>query len=199
MRTLRTSRQHSKVDSPPTSVTKRRGREYGLIAEFAGPEPLVEATRRTYGEGYRKFDAYTPFPVHGLAEAMGRRGIRIPLIVLAGAIVGAVGGFALQTYGAVVDYPLNVGGRPLYSWPAFIPITFELMVLSAAFAAVFGMLALNGLPQPHHPVFNAPNFELASRSHFFLCIEAADPKYSYTETRRFLESLGAQSVAEVPR
>jgi hypothetical protein len=193
MRTLRTNQQIRDMPRP-----RRIGGEYGLIAEFAGPEPLFEATRRTYEAGYRRMDAYSPFPVHGLAEAMGRRGIRIPLIVLAGGIVGGVGGFLLQTYGAVFDYPLNIGGRPTFSWPSFIPITFELTVLGAVFAAVFGLLALNGLPQPHHPVFNAPNFELASRSHFFLCIEAADPKYDTVETRRFLESLEPQSVAEVP-
>ncbi|MDQ2998734.1 MAG: DUF3341 domain-containing protein [Chloroflexota bacterium] len=169
-----------------------------MIAEFTGPDPLVEATTRAFAAGYRRLDAYTPFPVHGLAEAMGRRGIRIPLIVLAGGIIGGLSGFLLQTYGAVYDYPINVGGRPLYSWPSFIPITFELMILGAVIAAVFGMLALNGLPQPHHPIFNAPNFELATRSHFFLCIEAADPRYDNAGTRKFLESLAPKSVSEVP-
>src|ERR671921_1031252 len=150
MRTLRTTQQTA--DLPGRSA--RRHGEYGMIAEFNGPEPLVEATKRSYAVGYRKLDAYTPFPVHGLAEAMGRRGIRIPLIVLAGGILGGLGGFLLQTYGAVFDYPINVGGRPLYSWPAFIPITFELMILGAVFAAVFGHLALNGLPPPPPPIFN---------------------------------------------
>jgi hypothetical protein len=174
-------------------------RAYGMIAEFDGPDALVEATRRTYQAGYRRMDAYTPFPVHGLAEAMGRRGIRLPLVVLAGGLIGAIGGFLLQAYSNVFDYPMNIGGRPLFSWPAYIPITFELMVLAAVFAAVFGMLALNGLPQPHHPVFNAPNFELASRTHFFLCVEAADPKYDSAGTRRFLEGLGPTSVAEIEK
>lgn len=194
MRTLRTTRLTS---DQPSRGARRKG-EYGLIAEFAGPEPLVAATKAAFEAGYRRLDAYTPFPVHGLAEAMGRRGIRIPLIVLAGGILGGLGGFLLQTYGAAFDYPLNVGGRPPFSWPSFIPITFELTILGAVFAAVFGMLALNGLPQPHHPIFNAPNFEMASRSHFFLCIEAADARYDNTETRKFLESLGPTSVSEVP-
>jgi hypothetical protein len=194
---MRTLRKTSLTADVPTRGARRKG-EYGLIAEFAGPEPLVEATKRAYAAGYRRLDAYTPFPVHGLAEAMGRRGIRLPLVVLAGGILGGLGGFLLQTYGAVFDYPINVGGRPLYSWPAFIPITFELTILGAVFAAVFGMLALNGLPQPYHPIFNAPNFEMASRSHFFLCIEAADPRYDNTGTRKFLESLGPTSVSEVP-
>src|SRR5262249_21464034 len=195
--TMRTLRKPTVTADQPARAARRKG-EYGLIAEFTGPEPLVEATKRAYEVGYRRLDAYTPFPVHGLAEAMGRRGIRIPLIVLGGGIAGGLGGFLLQTYGAVFDYPNNIGGRPLFSWPAFIPITFELTILGAVFAAVFGLLALNGLPQPHHPVFNAPNFEMASRSHFFLCIEAADPRYDNTGTRKFLEGLGPMSVSEVP-
>jgi hypothetical protein len=194
MRTLRTTTQTA---NQPSRGARHHG-EYGMIAEFTGPEPLVEATKSAFSAGYRRLDAYTPFPVHGLAEAMGRRGIRIPLIVLAGGIIGGAGGFLLQTYGAAYDYPLNIGGRPYFSWPSFIPITFELMILGAVFAAVFGMLALNGLPQPHHPIFNAPNFELATRSHFFLCIEAADPRYDNAGTRKFLESLEPKSVSEVP-
>ncbi len=194
MRTLRTTSQT--IDQRARG-TRSHG-EYGMIAEFTGPDPLVEATKSAFEAGYRRLDAYTPFPVHGLAEAMGRRGIRIPLIVLAGGIIGGLGGFLLQVYGATYDYPLNVGGRPYFSWPSFIPITFELTILGAVFAAVFGMLALNGLPQPHHPIFNAPNFELATRSHFFLCIEAADPSYDNAKTRTFLESLGPKSVSEVP-
>ncbi|MEP7188381.1 MAG: DUF3341 domain-containing protein [Roseiflexaceae bacterium] len=194
MRTLRTTTQTA---NQPSRGARRHG-EYGMIAEFTGPEPLVEATTRAFAAGYRRLDAYTPFPVHGLAEAMGRRGIRIPLIVLAGGIIGGLSGFLLQTYVAVYDYPINVGGRPYFSLPSFIPITFELMILGAVFAAVFGMLALNGLPQPHHPIFNAPNFELATRSHFFLCIEAVDPRYDNSGTRKFLESLAPTSVSEVP-
>jgi hypothetical protein len=197
MRTLRRTRPDGADDMPMRMGKSPRA--YGMIAEFDGPDALVEATQRTYQAGYRRMDAYTPFPVHGLAEAMGRRGIRLPLLVLAGGILGAVGAFLLQTYANVFDYPMNIGGRPLFSWPAYIPIIFELMVLAAVFAAVFGMLALNGLPQPHHPVFNAPHFELASRTHFFLCVEAADPKYDSAGTRRFLEGLGPTSVAEIEK
>jgi hypothetical protein len=170
---------------------------YGLMAEFDDPEELLAATRRAYAEGYRKMDAYTPFPVHGLAEALGHRGVRLPRIALAGGILGALAGYGLQYFASVISYPLNIGGRPLNSWPAFIPVTFEMTILIAALITVLGMLGLNGLPEPYHPVFNVPNFELASRSHFFLCIEATDPKFDREATRRFLESLGPHSVAEV--
>ena len=170
---------------------------YGLMAEFDSPDALLEAARRAYGTGYRKLNAYAPFPVHGLAEAVGHRRTRLPLIVLIGGIVGGVGGYLLQYWTMAIDYPLNVAGRPLNSWPAFIPVTFETTVLFAALSAVFGMLALNGLPQPYHPVFNAPSFHMASRDRFFLCIRAADPYFDRVETRRFLESLGPKDVAEV--
>jgi hypothetical protein len=170
---------------------------YGITAEFDSPDDLLAATERAYAEGYRKMDAYTPFPVHGLPEALGHRGARLPWIVLAGGIVGALAGYGLQWYTAVVAYPLNIGGRPTNSWPAFIPITFEVTILCAALAAVFGMLALNGLPEPYHPLFNVPSFELASRSHFFLCIEASDPKFDLEATRAFLEGLRPQSVSVV--
>jgi hypothetical protein len=174
-----------------------RLRIYGLLAEFAGPEELLEATRQAYAEGYRKMDAYSPFPVEGLAEVFNFRNTGLPLIVLAGGILGAGIGFSLQYYSAVIDYPLNVGGRPFNSWPAFIPITFELTILVAAFFAVLGMLALNGLPMPYHPVFNMPRFELASRDRFFLSIESTDPLFDLELTRRFLEDLHALEVTEV--
>lgn len=170
---------------------------YGLMAEFEDEEELLEAAQRTYEAGYRALEAYTPFPVEGLPQAVGVRGQRLPLIVLAGGVLGALVGFGMQYYSAVYDYPLNVGGRPLNSWPAFIPVTFELTILFAAFAAVFGMLALNGLPEPYHPVFNVPRFALATRDRFFLCIEARDPQFDREETAAFLESLGAQEVSEV--
>jgi hypothetical protein len=172
---------------------------YGLMAEFDRPEDLVEATERAYQEGYRVMDAYTPFPVEGLTEALNMPPSRLPLIVLGGGILGAVVGYGMQYYASVIDYPLNVGGRPLHSWPLFIPITFELAILFAAFAAVLGMFALNGLPQPYHPVFNVPEFEMASRSHFFLAIEARDPKFHPYETRLFMESLGANRVSDIER
>src|SRR5262245_24851308 len=170
---------------------------YGITAEFDNPDDLLAATERAYAEGYRKMDAYTPFPVHGLAEALGHRGVRLPWIVLAGGIIGALSGFALQWFTAVVAYPHNIGGRPTNSWPAFIPITFEMTILCAALAAVLGMLALNGLPEPYHPLFNVPSFELASRSHFFLCIEATDPKFDLEATRQFLEGLAPRGVSVV--
>ncbi len=168
-----------------------------MLAEFDSPEDLVAAGERAYADGYRRMDAYTPFPVHGLADAIGFRTNRLPLLVLIGGIVGAGVGFFSQYYAAVIDYPLNVGGRPLNSWPAFIPITFEVTILVAATTAVLGMLALNGLPQPYHPVFNAPRFALATRDRFFLCIEATDPRFDFEATRRFLESLGAKEVTDV--
>jgi hypothetical protein len=172
-------------------------RLYGLLAEFDAPEDLVTAAERAYADGYRRLDAYTPFPVHGLAEAIGFRTNRLPLLVLIGGIFGAGAGFFSQYRAAVIDYPLNVGGRPFNSWPAFVPITFEVTILVAALTAVFGMLALNGLPQPYHPVFNAPRFALATRDRFFLCIEATDPRFDPEATRKFLEGLGAKEVTDV--
>jgi hypothetical protein len=170
---------------------------YGLLAEFDDPDDLVHAARRAHEMGYRRMDAYSPFPVEGLSEAVGFQRNRLPLLVLICGIVGAAAGFSLQYFASAIDYPLNVGGRPFNSWPAFIPITFELTILIAAFGAVFGMLVLNGLPQPYHPVFNVPRFALASRDRFFLCIEATDPQFDRQETRSFLESLGAGAVSEV--
>jgi hypothetical protein len=170
---------------------------YGLMAEFDSAGDLLDAARRAYEAGYRRLDAYSPFPVHGLAEAIGFRRTRLPYLVLLGGLVGGLGGYYLQYWVSVIDYPLNVGGRPLHSWPAFIPVTFELIILVAALAAVLGMLALNGLPMPYHPVFNVPAFELATRNRFFLCIEATDPKFDVEETRRFLESLKPHGVYEV--
>jgi hypothetical protein len=170
---------------------------YGLMAEFSDPGALVSAARSARAEGYERIDAYTPYPVEELDEALGFRHTRLPLIVLIGGIIGAVGGFGLQYWTAVVDYPINVGGRPLFSWPSFIPVTFECTVLFAGLFAVLGMLGLNGLPQPYHPVFNVPRFALASRDRFFLCIEAADPKFDYDETWRFLSRLQPRQVSQV--
>lgn len=170
---------------------------YGLLAEFEEPGELLAAARRAYAEGYRRLDAYTPFPLEGLAESIGVRRTGISLLVLIGGIVGCVTGFSLQYWISVISYPLNVGGRPYNSWPSFIPVTFELTILFAALAAVVGMLALNGLPMPYHPVFNVPRFALASRDRFFLCVEAVDPKFNPAATREFLESLDARAVSEV--
>src|SRR5438094_5062878 len=171
---------------------------YGLIAEFDNAEALLAAAHRAFAEGFRKMDAYSPFPVDGLAEAIGFHRSRVPLIVLIGGILGCLGGFFLQYWVSVVDYPINVGGRPLNSWPSFIPVTFELTVLVAALTAVFGMLGMNGLPMPYHPLFNVPRFAQASRDRFFLCIEARDRRFDREKTRRFLETQQPRKVFEVP-
>ena len=171
---------------------------YGLMAEFDTPQDLIAAARRTYEQGYQKIDAYTPFPVEGLAEEIGFKKNSVPLVVLIGGILGGLSGFLMQYWIAGISYPINVGGRPYNSWPAFIVVTFEMTILFAGLAAVFGMLALNGLPMPYHPVFNVPRFAFATRDRFFLIIFASDPKYQTDGTRQFLESLGARSVSEVP-
>jgi hypothetical protein len=170
---------------------------YGLMAEFDEPEPLLEAARRAHAEGYRNMDAYAPMPVEGLAEAIGFRSTWVQRLVFIGGLGGATGGFALCWWMTVVAYPHIVAGRPLNSWPAYVPITFESMVLIACLTAVVGMLALNGLPQPYHPVFNVARFEHASRDKFFLCIEASDPKFDAEATRRFLEGLTTREVMDV--
>ncbi len=170
---------------------------YGLMAEFDTPEDLLAAAKHAHAEGYRRMDAYSPFPVEGLSEAIGFHHTRLPLLVLIAGIVGAIVGFASQYYVTVFDYPINVGGRPLNSWPAYIPITFEVTILFAALTAVVGMIALNRLPMPYHPVFNVPAFGRASRDRFFLCIEAADPRFDREGTRQFLESLKPREVSEV--
>ncbi len=170
---------------------------HGIMAEFAEPEQLLAAAQAAHTAGYRKMDAYSPYAVEGLAEAIGFRKTRLPLIVLLGGISGAVTAYVMQWYSAVIGYPLNVGGRPLHSWPAFIPITFELTVLFAAVAGTLGMLFLNGLPRPYHPVFNAPEFKLASQTRFFLCIEAADHVFDADEVRRFFGTLDPIKVMEV--
>jgi hypothetical protein len=170
---------------------------YGLMAEFSDPTALVAAARQAHEAGYRHLDGYTPFPIEELSEALGIHRNLLPPLVLTGGIVGLLTGIGLQYWTSVIDYPINVGGRPLFSWPAFIPVTFELTILFAALTAVFGMLALNGLPMPHHPVFGAPRFALASRDRFFLCIEATDPKFDRDDTWRFLQRLQPRQVSEV--
>jgi hypothetical protein len=172
---------------------------YGLLAEYAGPEPLVRATAQAHAAGYRRMDAYTPMPVEGLPEAMHFDNTRMPLVILIGSIVGGLSGYLLQYWVAVIAYPLNVGGRPLHSWPAFIPITFEMTILLGSIAGVFGMLALNGLPRPHHPLFGVAEFKRASRDGFFLCIEATDIHFSPERTRDLLIGTGAIEVIDVPR
>jgi hypothetical protein len=172
---------------------------HGIMAEFREPEQLLNAVRAAYEVGYRKMDAYSPYVVEGVAEALGFKKTRLPLLVLLGGIAGAVTAYAMQWYSAVIDYPLNVGGRPLHSWPAFVPITFELTVLFAALAGAIGMLALNGLPKLYHPVFNAPQFKRASQTRFFLCIESGDHNFRLDEVRNFLQSRNPISVTEVEK
>ncbi|HZI95266.1 MAG TPA: DUF3341 domain-containing protein [Patescibacteria group bacterium] len=173
---------------------------YGLMAEFRDTGAVVAAARRAREAGYTRMDAFTPFPIEELSEALGwRTRGRLPKLVLMGGLAGAAAGYGLQYYAAVIAYPVNVGGRPLHSWPSFIPITFEMMILFAALTAVLGMLALNGLPRPYHPVFNAPGFALASSDRFFLCIESADPLFEVAKTRRFLESLNPTGMSDVAR
>jgi hypothetical protein len=172
---------------------------YGLLAEFEHSQELLQAARRARQAGYQRLDGFTPIPIEGLSEALGNVPTRLPWIALAGGLIGAAAGYGLQYYASVIAYPLNVGGRPLHSWPAFIPIVFETTVLGAALFAVLGMLALNGLPMPYHPLFNVPQFRLASRDRFFLCIEARDPAFHAQGTRQFLESLGPRAVWDVPR
>lgn len=172
---------------------------YGLIAEYDDPNTLLDAATRAYGAGYRKLDAYSPFPIHGLSEAIGFRRTAIPFLTLVAGLSGAAGGFLLQYVACVLHYPYDVGGRPNFSWPAFIPITFETMILLAAFTAGLSMFALNGLPQPYHSIFNAENFERASSDRFFLCIESEDAKYDAEKTRAFLQDMGPKplNVSEV--
>ena len=171
---------------------------YGLLAEFETPEQLRAAAAAARDAGYRKMDAYSPFPVHGLTEALGAPHSKLAALVLAGGVLGALGGFGLQYWVSVIAYPLNVGGKPLNSWPSFIPVTFETTVLLAALTAVLGMLALNGLPHPHHPLFGTERFDRATSDRFFLCIEAADPRFDPVATRKFLELLRPLAVIEVP-
>jgi hypothetical protein len=170
---------------------------YGLMAEFTTAEQVLEAAQRTHDAGFKRVDAFSPFPIEGLAEAVGFHRTRLPLVVLLAGITGCVSGFAMQYYAAAVSYPINVGGRPLNSWPMFIPITFEITILFAAGAAVFGMFIMNGLPTPYHPVFNVPRFALASRDRFFLCIKAGDPMFDLELTRKFLATLNPREVSEI--
>src|SRR6202165_4323525 len=171
---------------------------YGIMAEFDSVYTLLAAAHPTREAGYKRIDAYSPFPVEGLAEAIGFHHDEVPLVVLIGGLIGGLTGYLMQYLISVVSYPVNVGGKPYHSWPAFIIVTFEMTILFGGIFAVFGMLALNGLPTPYHPGFNVPRFAFATKDRFFLIVFSTDPKYSPSEPRRFLESLGPRSISEVP-
>jgi len=188
---------------------------YGLVAEFTDPDQILEAAKKARDAGYRKMEAYTPFPIHGLAEALEIHDWRVPWLIFICGLIGTCLGYGLEysTSTPILDhlprfirmlptmnemsYPLNVGGKPFHSWPTFVPVAFETTILFASLSAFIGMLLLNGLPRPYHSIFNAPNFERASQDRFFLCVEAVDPKFDYETTWQFLQSLGPEAVAEV--
>jgi len=176
---------------------ERRPAVHGLMAEFAEPDGLIRAIREARREGYRRLEAYTPYPIEEVSEALELHRSKMPLIVLVGGLLGLSGGYFLQYWVNAWAYPMNIGGRPIHSWPAFIVPTFEMTILFAALFAVLGMFALNGLPQPYHPVFNVPRFAAASRDRYFLVIEAADPQFDRGATADFLRRLDAREVAEV--
>lgn len=179
---------------PPATRTK----PYGLLAEFASAEQLVAAAAAAAEAGYRKVEAYSPYPIDELQPALNLQPTRLPAVVLAAGIASGLAGYGLQYWTTVIDYPLNVGGKPLHDWPAFVPVTFELAILGASVAAAVGMILLNGLPRPHHPLFDSSLFARASQDRFLLAIEAGDPQFEAEETHRFLESLAARRVEEVP-
>ncbi len=175
-----------------------RSHIYGVVGEFETPRKLIQAADKARAAGYKCMDAYTPFPVEGLSEALGLKRSLVPLVTLIGGLTGGLTGFGFQYWVSVISYPENIGGRSLNSWPAFIPVTFELTVLGASLFAVFGMLAMNKLPQPHHPLFNVDRFQKhASVDRFFLCLEADDPKFSVAEASKFLKQIDAQNISEV--
>ena len=180
--------------SEPQLIEKRL---YGLMAEFTEHDQLLDATRRAYAAGYRRMDAFSPFPIEELAEALGHDYSLVPLFTLVGGMMGGLGGYFMEWYSMARLYPINVGARPHNSWPNFIPITFELTILTASAFAFVSMLVLNRLPQPHHPVFNVPEFERASIDRFFLCIEVDDPMFEHPGTAKFLHSLNPIKVMEV--
>ena len=176
----------------------KRTPHYGLLAEFDSPTALVKAAEQTHAAGYVKIDAYSPLPIEGLAEAIGFHHDLVPLVTLIGAIIGGTTGYLMQYWINVINYPLNIGGKPFHSWPSFIVVTFEMTILFGGISAVFGMLALNGLPMPYHPVFNVARFAMASKDRFFLIVFSSDKKYDDVKTREFLEGLGPKTLVEVP-
>jgi hypothetical protein len=170
---------------------------YGLMAEFPSADALIAAAHQVHAAGFQKVDAYTPYPIEAVSEALALPPSKVPILVLIGGLLGGLGGYMLQFWSQTIRYPMNIGGRPVHSWPAFIVPTFECTILGAALTAVVGMILLNGLPQPYHPVFNVPRFALASRDRYFLVIEAVVPKFDSDATRRFLAGLNASEVSEV--
>jgi len=178
-------------------MMQHRSHIYGVMGEFGTPEELLHAVEKVREAGYRRFDAFAPFPVEGLSEALGLKRNLVPAITLLGGLAGGIGGFFFQYWAMAITYPLNIGGRPLNSWPAFIPVTFELTILGASLAAVFGMLALNKLPQPNHPVFIVHRFTHASSDRFFVCIESKDRKFDLAECARLLQEVHAHHITEV--
>jgi hypothetical protein len=184
--------------STESTVNEQAG-IYGAMAEFETPEDLIDGCEQAYAQGYRRMDAYAPMPVEGLAEAIGFKRNNVAKAVLIGGICGCAGGFYLLYWITGIAYPLNVGGRPLFSWPAYIPITFECLILLASLTALVAMLGMNGLPKPYHPVFNVPQLTAkASLDGFFLCIESSDPKFAPDETVQFLRQIGGREVTLVP-
>jgi hypothetical protein len=179
-------------------IGKRITGLYGVIAEFSDPQALLDAANKAREKGYTEMDAFSPFPIHGLAEAVGFSKTRLSTVVLVMGLLGGIGGFFMCWYANVISYPINIGGKPFNSWPAWIPITFECAILLAAFGAVFGMLALNGLPMPYHPVFNVRRFDQASRDKFFLVVQARDPKFNLDEVRDFFDTLQPREIVDVP-
>lgn len=171
---------------------------YGVVAEFADPQALLDAANKARAHGFTEMDAFSPFPIHGMSEAVGFHKSRLSAVVLTMGIIGGLGGFFMCWYANVISYPLNIGGKPYNSWPAWIPIAFECAILLAAFGAVFGMLALNGLPMPYHPMFNVRRFDQASRDKFFLVIQARDPKFRVEDVRNFLDTLHPREIVDVP-
>lgn len=170
---------------------------HGIMAEFEDEEAIISATQQAVDAGYKKMETYTPYPLEELMDILHLHKNNVALVILIGGIVGCIVGFFMQYYASVIHYPINVGGRPFNSWPAFVPVMFECTILFAALSAIVGMLTMNGLPRPHHPVFNVERFKYASQDRFFLCIESDDPKFEITETKQFLENLNPHEVSEV--
>lgn len=171
---------------------------WGLMAEFGTADALLDAAKRVRAAGYRRLEAYSPFPIDGLAEELGYERSPVPFWTFLGGLFGGMAGYFMQWYSAVVDYPVNIAGRPIHSWPMFVPVSFEMAVLGGAFAAVITFLVASGLPRLRHPLFASPDFDLATRNRFFLCVRREDPAFDAQHTRRLLESLQPLKCVEVP-